>query len=83
MPKKIKRVVRWFNKKSDALVGEVELINFELTKLQKLFYVSENNPMYDCYPVKTEEQILYIRAKTKYSIDVTTHDYFLECEVKE
>jgi predicted transcriptional regulator len=74
------RVIRWFEKNGDELVGEARLEKVELSKLQKLFNVSEGNPMYDCYPIKTKRQIRYIRKAAQHPIDSWSYDYFLECD---
>ncbi len=74
------RVIRWFEKNGDELVGEIPLGEVELSKLQKLFNVSEDNPMYDCYPIKTKRQIKYIQKATQHPIEPCSYDYFLECD---
>jgi hypothetical protein len=76
----ISRVVRWFEKDGDALVGESRLDDLELSKLQRLFHVSRDNPMYDCYPIKTPLQMRYIQKATNHPIDLLAYDYFLECD---
>jgi hypothetical protein len=76
----VDRVVRWFEKDGDALVGERQLENLKLSTLQRLFRVSENNPMYDCYPIKTKLQIRYIQKAANHPIDLLAYDYFLECD---
>lgn len=77
---KINRVVRWFEKDGDALVGESPLDDLELSKLQRLFHVSRDNPMYDCYPIKTPLQVRYIQKATNHLIDLSAYDYFLESD---
>jgi hypothetical protein len=74
------RVIRWFEKDKDALAGELRLDKVDLPRLQKLFNVPENNPMYDCYPIKTKKQIKHIQEITNYPVDPRSYDYFLECD---
>lgn len=78
--KKIERVIRWFEKDGDALVGEVRLDEVDLPRLRKLFNIPENNPMYDCYPIKTKRQIRYIQKATRHPVNPWSYDYFLECD---
>lgn len=74
------RVIRWFEKDGEALVGELRLDTVELPKLQRLFNLPEDNLMYDCYPIKTKRQIKYIQKTTHHPIDPWSYDYFLECD---
>ncbi len=74
------RVVRWFEKNVDKLIGEQPLSNVDLVILQKLFDVADNNPMCDCYPIKTVEQIKYIKDVAHIVITKQDYDYFLECD---
>ena len=76
---KIQRVVRYFQKDGDKLLGEIPLDNVELLLLQKLFGESQDNPMYDCYPIKTSHQIEYLEKITQSNLDTQSYDYFLEC----
>ncbi len=75
-----KRFVRWFDRVSDALVGEIELQEVNDSKLHELFGVAATNPMFDCYPIKSTSQIRYIQELIKQTIDVKIYDYFIECD---
>lgn len=79
-PSDVKRVIRWFEKNGDNLVGEVPLDKVDLPVLQRLFDIADDNPMYDCYPIKTESQIKYIQKATHLPIEPWSYDYFLECD---
>jgi hypothetical protein len=80
---RFERVIRWFEKDGDALVGELRLSEFDLSKLQRLFNISKDNPMYDCYPIKTKRQIQHFKKITNHPIDTRAYDYFLECDAIE
>jgi len=76
----IKRVLRWYQKNpGDELVGEAEMQEVSLTDLQKLFEIQLDDPMYECYPV-TQKHIEYLRQHIDAEIDITKHDYFVECD---
>ncbi|NEP13917.1 MAG: hypothetical protein F6K14_27695 [Symploca sp. SIO2C1] len=77
---KVDRVVRWFEKDGDAIVGEARIGNPDLQKLHELFDIPEENPMYDCYPISTKTQIRYIQKNLSHEIDTLSYDYFLECD---
>lgn len=76
---KIVRMIRWFEKTGDALVGEAILLNTPLSTLQALFHESGDNPMFDCYPIQ-DSQVDYLQQQTGIPIDLRTFDYFLECD---
>lgn len=78
--KKTQIIIQWFDKDSDALVGESRLReDVDFRKLQDIFNVPEDDPMYDCYPIITSEQIKYIEEVTRHRLDLCSYDYFLEC----
>jgi len=77
---KVARVLRWFEKGGDEPIGELQLDQVELAKLQKLFDVSQDDPMYDSYLIETSNQIRYIQKITSFVLDTQSYDYFLECE---
>jgi hypothetical protein len=77
---KINRVLRWFEKEEDNLVGEKTIDNVSLEYLQKLFEVDSENPMYDCYPIESSEQIDYLQNLLNFELDTKSYDYFIECD---
>lgn len=81
MPK-VKRVLRWFEKKGDKYIGEEELAGIELTQLQILFGESLFNPMYECYPV-TESHVQCLEQFIKEKIRLDLYSYFVECDAVE
>lgn len=80
---KIKRVLRWFEKEGDDLVGENAIDNVNLEHLQKLFKIESKNPMYDCYPVESLEQINYLQSLLDCKLDTKSYDYLVECDLIE
>jgi hypothetical protein len=74
------RVVRWFERDGDKLIGEQPLDGVDLSILQKAFAVAADDPMYDCYPIETKQQVEYIQGVTHLVINIQSYDYFLECD---
>jgi hypothetical protein len=79
----VNRVLRWFEKEGDNLVGEKIIDNVSLEHLQKLFEVDSENPMYDCYPVESAEQINYLQSLLNFELDTQSYDYLVECDLVE
>lgn len=77
---KIERVLRWFKKEKDDLVGEKNISNINLKHLQKLFEIDSENPMYDCYLVESTEQINYLQNLLNFELNRKSYDYFIECD---
>ena len=81
---KVNRFVRGYSKETEQLVIEKPCPNYELKELQILFNVEESNPMYDCYPITTEEQDTYFRyslnGKDYHFPFFSDYDYFLETD---
>jgi hypothetical protein len=73
------RVMRWYEKSDDRLVGEIVLNALELPELQKLFQESADNLMVDSYPVSMT-QAVRLQNEIEEPIDLITYDYFLECD---
>jgi hypothetical protein len=49
----VMRVLRWYEKEGDALIGEAELVGLERSPLQNLFGEWSEDPLYyACYPVR-------------------------------
>ena len=79
----VNRVLRWFEKEGDDLVGEKVVNNVSLEHLQKLFKIDPENPMYDCYPVESDEQINYLQSLLNFELDTKSYDYLVECDLVE
>jgi len=77
---KVERVLRWFEKEGNNLVGEQVLDDVKLEQLQELFGISSENPMYDCYRVETSEQIEYFQKLLNFQLDIESYEYFVECD---
>ncbi len=76
----VNRVLRWFEKEGDNLIGEKTINNISLEQLQKTFEIDSENPMYDCYPVESAEQINYLQSLLNFNLDIKSYDYFIECD---
>ena len=72
------RVLRWYEKNGDALVGE-QVLNIDLRSLQKLFGESRDSLMFECYPV-SRMQARYLQRRLRRSFDLNSYAYFLECD---
>lgn len=79
---KVRRLIRFFEKTSDKYVGEIELPEIELSELQKLFNEDRENPMYDCYPITTNEHTFFIQFLDK-PLELDKYNYFLEADTYE
>ena len=76
---KVIRVLRWYEKDGDALIGEKLLNNINLSELQRLFGEPKNNLMFECYPI-TQLQARFLQRRLKQSFDLSSYAYFLECD---
>ena len=79
----VKRLITVFEKDDDEfLKDEIELSNVDLSKLQVLFSVEKDNPMYDCFEI-TEKEAGYFREKFNINLDFENYIYYLECNLDE
>ena len=73
------RVLRWYEKVGDRLIGEQILSPVQLTDLQQQFGVTRTDPMVECYPL-TQKHITFFESLTGWTLDLEQFDYFLECD---
>lgn len=73
------RVLRWYEKSDDRLVGEAELNSLSLPELQKLFQESVDNLMVDSYSVSVA-QVDRLQSEIAGLIDLSAYDYYVECD---
>lgn len=78
----VRRVLRWFDRESDELVGSAPLRGIGLPTLQQMFDVPSDNPMYDCFPV-TPSQASQLQAYVDVPIELNRFDYFVEADATE
>ena len=71
------RVIRYFDKINESYVGEVVLPEVPLAKLQEIFEIPSENPMYDSFPVY-QKQANRIYECTNIKFNTEKYDYFLE-----
>jgi hypothetical protein len=76
---KVNRVIRWYEKNGDALIGETLLKGFSLTELQHVFDEPTDSSMFFSYQL-TDEQASYFQHKLKFDFDLEMYEYFLECD---
>ena len=75
--KLINRVIRGYDRNNDNFVVELSLAHISLDVLQKIFNIEEENPMYDCYPIRMNEY-RELKLFLKDDLDFRSIDYFLE-----
>lgn len=73
------RVVRWFDRTTDELVGSAPIHGIELGDLQRMFGVGPDDPMYDCYAV-TPVQASQLQAYVDAPMLLDRYDYFVEAD---
>ena len=71
------RRLRGYEKDGDKLIVEIELPPLEISYLQDLFGIPDDNPMFDAYDVY-EKQKLELEKHITEKIDLNKYDYFLE-----
>jgi hypothetical protein len=76
------RLVEWYEKQGDRLLGEATLQDIALSDLQTLFKVSSDNPMYERYPIGVV-QAEFLQSKLDHRIDLEQSDYYLSCHLAE
>lgn len=75
----VNRLLRWYEKEGNALVGEVILKGFSITELQKILDEPADSDMFFSYEL-TSEQVKYFQHKLTQTFDVNAYAYFLECD---
>ncbi|BAU11762.1 hypothetical protein LEP3755_22650 [Leptolyngbya sp. NIES-3755] len=73
------RVLRWYEKNGDRLVGETVLNTIELPDLQRLFQEAADNLMVDSYPVSVA-QVEPLQRAIPEVIDLSAYDYYVGCD---
>jgi hypothetical protein len=76
---KVNRVLRWYEKDGNALIGETVIREFSLTELQHILNEPNDSPMFFSYQL-TDEQVDCFQHKLKQVFDLSTYEYFLECD---
>jgi hypothetical protein len=74
----VRRVVRWYSKSTEKVVGEVE-ITAPLSELQGVFGEPSDERMYDCFPIH-EEEAPFIEMHIGVKLRLGQFDYFLESD---
>ena len=70
-------MLRYFDKNSEELIGEIKLPDTLLRDLQREFEIDRSNPMYDSYPIDSGV-IEFVSTLGVDQIDLSRYDYFLE-----
>ena len=76
---RVNRVLRWYEKDGNGLIGETILREFSLTELQHILNEPNDSPMFFSYQL-TDEQVSYFQRKLKQAFDLSAYEYFLECD---
>ena len=71
------RIIRYYDRNDELYVDEVRLPEIPLIQLQDAFHVSNENPMYDSFPILGEQEI-FLKQFLKIDFDFDRFDYFLE-----
>jgi len=70
------RVVEYFSRDTDELVGEFALPHVELAELQKIWKAPPDEPMIECFSIEPE-QAQFFRELAGIDFDFKQHSYFL------
>ena len=73
-------MVRAFEKKGDLSVAEHELTGASVERLRTIMGAAGDDPMYDCYPVRTVTQATQLERFLSVRLNLKAYDYFVECE---
>ena len=73
------RIVRWFDRNTDKIVGSAPLRGISLESLQRMFGIDRKDPMYDCSPI-TESQATQLQAFLDVPLQLDRYDYFVEAD---
>jgi hypothetical protein len=71
-------IVTWFEKDGDNFVDSLQVEGVTLPKLQEVFGVDPGNPMYDAYPIETEDQVKFVEEQLQQSLNLELYQYFVE-----
>lgn len=74
----VSRFIEWYEKNGDVPLGVDVLQDVSLSELQALFGQSQDNPMYDVYPI-TAVHGESLQSKLSHRINLERYDYFLSC----
>jgi hypothetical protein len=75
------RLLRGYKKAGDNLEIEIDLKGVDLEKLQKIFNIPQDDPMYNCYPVGQKEKKM-LQPYAAALIEIEKYDFFLECHAE-
>lgn len=78
-PVNVHRILRWFNREDDELVGSAPLHGINLTDLRRLFDVKDDDPMVDCYRVNAAHAS-QLQAYVDVPLLIDRYDYFVEAD---
>jgi hypothetical protein len=78
---KVTRWLRWFERRSDHLVGEAEIRGITLEELQAMFSIGADSPMYDCFRVEAP-QLHRLERAVNVKIDLEQFEYFVEADAE-
>lgn len=71
----VSRYLEAFDRQTERFVVAIP-VTASLADLRRLFSVPPDDPMYDCWPVKTEH-VAALEAWTRHHLDLESYDYFL------
>lgn len=79
----VRRVLSWYSRQDESLLGERELHGVSLEQLKSLVHPSESDPLlYDSYAMSLEASKI-LGNLVGVPIDPGHCDYFIECEAAD
>lgn len=72
------RVIRAYSKKTELHAYDIQLPDIELSKLQALFSIPSDDPMYDCYEINSSAYVSFFNCYISDRLDFEKYDFFME-----
>jgi hypothetical protein len=69
--------IRYFDKDTEELIGEIRLPNVPLAKLRELFHAEMDDPMYGSFPIGNE-QANFFNHLLGSELEISRYDHFLD-----
>lgn len=75
---KVKRWLRWYDRRTDELLGQIKL-NMPLYQLQSLFSVRDPNPVFDSFIVNQDHAEM-LEKWVRQAINLVDYEYVVEAD---
>ena len=70
--------ITYFHRQSGKFTNKIPLEGIPLLKLQELFGVPPQNPMYDAYPINSPEKIHFFELFYGVEFNFQEYNYYVE-----